>query len=153
MVIQYKLGGAELLHQVKPLWERQRDFHAEISISFSEFFISQQFSCRREEIENKVYDNKLLVILAVDASIKRNVGYCVAVIDCKGVGEIESIYVHEAYRLNGIASKMVNSTVSWMNEYDAKEKILIVASGNENVINFYKGFGFQPFSIKLKETP
>jgi hypothetical protein len=69
-------GGAELLDNIRPLWERLNDLHAEKSPHFAEIFAKTSFSQRKVELENKATTGRLLVILAI-TKVDECIAYCV----------------------------------------------------------------------------
>jgi len=150
MNITYLEGKEELLLYVKPIWENSRDYHSSVSTYFSSEFASKNFELREKEIINKSADGQLKVICAKDLDIDDYVGYCVAVIDKENIGEIESIYVNEAYRKKGIASRLMSIALTWMNNNMVKAKRLSVAVGNDTVIDFYKKYDFYPYQIVME---
>ena len=150
MNITYIEGKEELLLHVKPLWEKTREYHSSVSTYFSSELASKDFDLREKEIKNKSADGQLKIICAKDLDTGDYVGYCVAVIDKENIREIESIYVNEAYRRKGIASRLMSTALAWMNNNQVKTKRLSVAVGNESVMNFYKKFGFYPYQILME---
>lgn len=151
MNITYIEGKEELFPYVKPLWENTRDYHSSISTYFSAKLSSQSFELRERDIKTKLADGQLKVICAKDPDTGDYVGYCIAVIDKENIGVIESIYVADAYRKKGIASRLMNIALTWMNNNKVKTKRLVVAVGNETVIDFYKKFNFYPYQILMEE--
>ena len=150
MKIQYNEGNETLLSFVKPLWEKTRDFHSSISPYFSEKFSSQNFEWRKEGLLEQAQNGQMKVSLAKDLENDRYIGYCISVISNREVGEIESIYIEEEYRRNGIASNLMNRALSWMDENSVKSKKISIAVGNEEVIKFYQKFGFYPYHISCE---
>jgi GNAT superfamily N-acetyltransferase len=149
-------GGTELLNCVEPLWEQLRALHIEKSTHFSEIFANTKFSARKEVFEDKAIRGKLLVILA-ETEREECVGYCVCSLSNERtstgfgkVGEIDSMFVLANYRKHGIGRTLVKRAMAWFKENDAKNVIVLVGVGNEEVLDFYGSFGLLPSAIRLE---
>ena len=90
--------------------------------------------------------------LAKDAFKGRFVGYCVSSISPEMEGEIDSIYVEEEYRSEGIGGSLIQRALSWMDENGIKKRVIVVANGNEESIAFYKNYGFYPRATVLEQN-
>jgi ribosomal protein S18 acetylase RimI-like enzyme len=66
-------------------------------------------------------------------------------------GEIESIFIEEAYRTQGIGSTLVTCALAWLDENGSVRNRVPVADGNEAVFGFYKKFGFYPRMKMLEQ--
>lgn len=75
---------------------------------------------------------------------EKYVGYCISTIDEKKVGEIESIFVEEAFRNDGIGGRLMQKTLDWMDAEQVRMKRVCVVVGNENAYPFYTKYGFFP---------
>jgi diamine N-acetyltransferase len=149
-------GGAELLENMRPLWEKLNDLHAEKSLHFAEVFAKTSFLQRKAELENKSITGRLLVILAI-AKVDECIGYCVCSIGNKSsdsgtdkVGEIDSMFILAPYRRQGIGRELVNRCMEWFENNEAEKIIVFVGVGNEEVLEFYKTFGLLPLAIRLE---
>jgi len=139
--------GAQNLDRIKPLWEKLMEHIKLRSTYFREWFRTRTFDQRKAELLRKAAEGKLRVDLAIDGG--RGIGYCVSSISY-GVGEIDSIFVEDSYRLSGIGSELMKRALSWM-ENDQVERIKLAASiGNEEVLPFYRSHGFLPKHILLE---
>jgi GNAT superfamily N-acetyltransferase len=146
-------GGADLLDTVRPLWKKLNALHAEKSPHFAEAFAKTSFSERKADLENKAIKGELLVILAVTEAED-----CVCSVDKESrdsgvskVGEIDSMFVSLPYRRQGIGQQLVKRCMEWFERNEAEKVIVLVAAGNEEVLEFYKIFGFLPFAIRLEK--
>jgi ribosomal protein S18 acetylase RimI-like enzyme len=92
----------------------------------------------------KAATGSLYIALAVDAVRKKLVGYCVAVINSHGSGEIESLYVVDAFRGCGVGTELVDKILSWFDRKKAESTSVNVAIGNESAFRFYRQWGFYP---------
>ena len=150
-------GGAELLDNMRLLWERLNDLHAEKSPHFAEVFAKTSFLQRKVELENKAITGRLLVILAI-TKVDECIGYCVCSVGDKSsdssedkVGEIDSMFILAPYRRQGIGRKFVNRCMEWFEKNKAEKIIVFVGVGNEEVLEFYKAFGLLPLAIRLEQ--
>lgn len=56
------------------------------------------------------------------------------------------------YRKYGLGDKLMNSALEWLDSNQVKTKIIGVAEGNENVLEFYKKYGFYKRSVILQQV-
>jgi ribosomal protein S18 acetylase RimI-like enzyme len=135
------------LDRVRPLWEELNSLHKGVSTHFAAEFAGFSFEERKQRLLGK---DKLLILLCVENSSGRNIGYSIASITKNGEGELDSIYIKPAYRKEHMGSKLMKKSLEWF----AQEKItnieILVAHGNEQVLPFYQKFGFFPRTYKLK---
>jgi diamine N-acetyltransferase len=150
-------GGAELLDTVRPLWKKLNALHAEKSPHFAEAFAKTSFSERKADLENKAMKGELLVILAVTEA-DDCIAYCVCSVDKESrdsgvgkVGEIDSMFISLPYRRQGIGRRLMKRCMEWFAKNEAEKVIVLVGVGNEEVLEFYKIFGFLPFAIRLEK--
>ena len=66
------------------------------------------------------------------------------------VGEIDSMFVLANYRKHGIGRTLVKRAMAWFKENVAKNVIVLVGVGNEEVLDFYGAFGLLPSAIRLE---
>ena len=55
------------------------------------------------------------------------------------------------YRGCDLGDELMNRAIEWLNKNCAKSKTIVVIDGNENVLNFYKRYGFYRSKIILEE--
>ncbi len=146
MVI-YDAGGAELLDSVEPLWRQLIQHHSELSHHFSQEIASRTFKKRRRDLVSK--SDKLRVELA--KAQDELVGYSISTIDDTGVGEIDSMFVVEASRNEGVGDALMRSALDWLDSNGVLSKVLTVAIGNERVYSFYERYGFFPRDVVLEQ--
>lgn len=137
-------GGIKLLPVVAPLWKKLTRHHAGISIFFSDQFSSMQWRERRADLREKARLGKLHIALAQTAPKGTCVGYCVGAINPKGHAEIESLFVAENFRKQGIGTALVQKVLDWFRREHAKSMMVNVAVGNEDAFKFYEQWGFYP---------
>lgn len=147
--IEYSQGKKELRPYIKKLWEKQRKHHENISIHFKNVFKQMTFETRMEQFFSKAKDDLYNIITA---SIENEViAYCIVTIDKKNCGTIESLFVEELFRKNKIGESLMEIALNWLDSNNTDSNSLIVATGNEQVLQFYEKFNFQPISLNLKQ--
>lgn len=140
-MIEYVVGGVELVEAVGPLWELLNKHHQAKSIYFKEKFTQFNYDMRKKVFEKQ--DKPRLIILAQNEK-KENIGYIVASIGNEKDAEVESLFVAEKYRGQGIADTLMKKSLNWFEENQAKKMIIGVGFGNEEVFDFYQKYGFYP---------
>lgn len=148
--IKYIYGGMELLEFVKPMWNKLNNYHKDNSINFKSHFESLSFERKLKRLEADS-NLEIMVILVKDLYKDIYLGYSISTVTKDKVGEIDSIYVDKDYRKYGIGKRLMNESIAWLNSKDVNKKILYVANGNENVLDFYKKYDFYPKMILLEE--
>lgn len=145
------IGGADLLPRIEPLWCELRDLHSSKSAHFSDDVRDMEFDSRRLGLLEKSFGGHILVqiISLSGTSEPKDVAYCISTVSLNGIAEIDSIYVAEGYRNNGLGGKLVNGAIEWIDEHDIKEVRASVVWGNEEVLPFYERYGLYPRSIVL----
>ncbi len=146
-MVTYDAGGAELLDSVEPLWRQFIQYHSELSRYFGQEMATGTFKERRAYLVSKA--DKLRVEFAKAQG--EPIGYCVSTIDDAGVGEIDSIFVVDASRNEGIGDALMRSALEWLDSNGVASKVLAVAVGNERVYTFYERYGFFPRDVILKQ--
>lgn len=146
--IEYVQGDAELIEDIRPLWKKKIKYHKEKSTFFPDKFEEMTFEGRKADILVKP---EIRVVIAKDVEKDIYVGFTISTINTEKLGMIESIFVEEEYRRNKIAENLMNLSLNWMDEKGVKSKRLNVAVGNEEVLDFYKRFDFQPFLFILEQ--
>ncbi|WP_183276611.1 GNAT family N-acetyltransferase [Clostridium fungisolvens] len=139
-------GGVELLDLVRPLWQMLNEYHKEKSKDFEEQYISFTF----EERKKKLMVSKLMHIDIIADSSNKHIAYCISTIDSELVGEIDSLFIKQEARKLGLGDELLKKSLSWMESNKVRKKIITVAAGNEDVINFYNKYGFKKRRIILE---
>jgi ribosomal protein S18 acetylase RimI-like enzyme len=147
--IAYITGADELLDDIQSLWEGLNQHHESVSPHFKGDFQTYTFAQRKAKLLKKNQNGKLRIEIAqVD---EQSVGYIIAAIHEGGVGEIESIFIQDDYRCQGIGNELMRRVLAWMDNARVHQKIIDVAVGNENAFDFYARFGFFPRITILKQ--
>lgn len=145
--MKFLSGGQKLLDRVSPLWEEIKKYHVEKSIHFSKEMDAKSFLSRKAELVSK--SKYLRVDIAHASKQGKDIGYCISTIDDIDRGEIDSLFVLGKYRGKGVGKKLTERALTWLDEKGAVEHSICVASGNEEVLDFYQSFGFYPRGIYL----
>jgi len=147
---EIKQGGMDDLDSIKPLWEKLNQIHHAISPFFKERFHNMDWDKRKSKLLNKA--SEILFEYAIDKEEKKIIGYCISTIhkDDTKIGEIDSIYIDDAYRKSGIGKKFIENALQWLKSKNTETQILYVSVGNEKVLDFYKQFNFYPLHIELQ---
>jgi len=146
MTIDYVVLKKEEMDSLKSLWEELRTMHAEKSIHFENWFRRFTFEYRKAEL-TEAEDVNLLAVRDAEEPI----GYCISTFN-RGEGNIESLYIKEAYRKFGIGNELMKRSLEWIDEHHPDSVFVTVAAGNEAVLDFYRKFGFEISTLKLKMT-
>jgi len=125
------------IHQIRPLWEKLNELHCEMSSNFKEHFASVTFEQRIESLLSKEF----IYILAIQVS-EGLVGYCISTMS-DGVGEVDSLFVMNHFRGKRLGVKLTEKAISWLESVGCKTIKLVVAEGNESVLEFYQQLGFK----------
>jgi ribosomal protein S18 acetylase RimI-like enzyme len=149
--VEIKRGEVENIDSIKPLWEKLRQPHYELSPYFKDRFRNMDWGGRKKALSDK--SKEMLFEYAVDAANNHVIGYCISTIDSNDdkTGEIDSIYIDEQYRKSGIGKRFVENAVSWFASHNVETQKLLVGVGNEDVLNFYGQFDFYPVHIVLQK--
>ena len=137
----------EEINSIRPLWEKLNKIHLDDSTYFKEHYQSFTFEKRCKSFLEM--DPAYVKIKAFENSQGTVVGYCIATA-VNGTGEIESLFVDDNYRKQGLGKKLVEHTLAWLKANHCVTIGVSVAEGHESVFDFYKQFGFYPRRIYLQ---
>jgi diamine N-acetyltransferase len=141
--IWYVSGNEALLDEVKTLWEALNQHHLECSRDFRQHYLDMTWEKRKHELLRRAEAGEMHLDLAMDEASGKTVGYCISSINTEEkTGEVESIYVEEAFRKRGIGGELMLKALAWIDHQDAEKKTVAVAAGNEEAFKFYRRFGF-----------
>ena len=151
MNIRYIELDNDHIDSIKPLWEKLRDHHRELSPYFPERYVEFTFQERKKDLLKKSENGILRIDTAYDETTEQFIGYCISSID-EQIGEIDSIYLEEKYRSSGIGDTLMKRSINWMDKNSVKTKRIMVAAGNENTLTFYSRYKFFPKHIILEQV-
>ena len=141
-----------MLDRIRVMWEALNLYHCQRSAHFKEHYLGMTFKKRKANLLKKAACGRINVNIAIDRTTEKEVGYVVSSLNSELTGEIDSIYVDEAYRGMGIGDRLMKNTLSWMDQNSAEEKIVEVSIGNEQAWKFYGHYGFLPRKTVLKQV-
>jgi GNAT superfamily N-acetyltransferase len=136
---------------VRPLWEKLRAHHSPLLSGFPGAMPPFNFEPRKQEILAKAAAEKIRIEL-VTAPDRSDIAYCISTVATNGCGEIDSMFVEEAFRGHGIGSELVRRALTWLESAGATSKVVTVAHANEEALAFYKRFGFQPRMVLMQQS-
>ena len=136
--VTYLELGPESLELIRPLWEKLNDHHLVRSPDFRQHYEQMTFDVRKADLLKK---ERLRIILAI--LNRAPVGYCVCTV-AGDTGEVDSIFVEDAYRRSGIGEQLMYRALVWLKAAGPEKTIVAVAAGNEAATPFYESFGFMP---------
>ncbi|MBN2259222.1 MAG: GNAT family N-acetyltransferase [Clostridiales bacterium] len=136
---------------IKSTWEKLTKHHESVSNYFSDYFSDYPFSVREEKLRKHGKNGMTKIDLIIDDSNNQTYGHCISIIDSDGKGELESLYVSNHLRGKRFGKSLVERAIIWFEEHQINEFNIEVAVGNEEVLQFYEQFGYQPFSYNLKK--
>jgi ribosomal protein S18 acetylase RimI-like enzyme len=124
------------IEQVRALWQELNDHHEKRSNNFKQHFRTFTFDQRVAGLLAK--EDLFIQIARVDG---KTIGYCMA--SChKKSGEIDSIYIKPAFQGRHLGRELMSKAMQWLEQHCCESIIVSVAEGNEEVLDFYKRFGF-----------
>jgi ribosomal protein S18 acetylase RimI-like enzyme len=147
----YRVVGGEAIIVVEPLWQKLRAYHSPLLAGFPGAMPPFNFEPRKQELLTKGAPGKIRVELACTAPDAPDIAYCISTVSKDGCGEIDSMFVEEAFRGRGVGSELVRRAIAWLESSGATSKVVTVAHANEEALAFYRGFGFQPKTILLQQ--
>lgn len=153
--IAYRTTDESELDLIQPLWQLLREHHELNSRYFKHRYAQMTWEGRKSTLLEKVAAGaRMRVDLADDEGEGKIIGYCISAISddvdpvLHGIhsitGEIDSIFVAEECRGEGIGDALMKRALSWLNNENVTAKKVIVADGNEAAWGFYQRHGFFP---------
>lgn len=149
--LQYETTGIAGIELVRPHWDQLNQHHHANARVFRDHYEQWTFDYRKAYFERIAAAGSLRIDLAADARSGRYIGYCIASLSPDKDGEIESVFVEEAYRSRGAGSALVTRALSWLAENGSTRIRVSVADGNEEAFPFYRKFGFHPRMTVLEQ--
>lgn len=131
---------------IKSLWEKLNAHHLTRSNYFKGHFSTFTFERRLRNLQKH---ELLSAFVAEDDG--ENIGYCLATVD-GSAGEIESLFVDEKHRGKKIGEQLVSVAMGWLKEHKCEIIRVSIAEGNEDVLDFYRKFGFAERLIVMQLT-
>jgi diamine N-acetyltransferase len=148
---KYQEIGLKKLGSIQLMWEKLNRHHVGLSPHFSARRLTRTFDARKQEFDAKAKAGKLRIELAFQTGGEAPVAYCITSISSE-VGEIDSLFVEEAFRGCGVGATLMRHSLDWLDSHGASSKVVVVAHGNDPAIDFYSQFGFRPDNVILRQT-
>ncbi|MEX2442497.1 MAG: GNAT family N-acetyltransferase [Alkalispirochaeta sp.] len=151
--VEYRELALHEIDTIAPLWRKLNAHHARHSPDFSEVFRGIDFESRIRRLRRH---RKLLRVIVADVPGGGPVGYAIgSITDTYDTqrGELDSMYVEEEWRGQGIGRELTSSILNWLDGSGITNIIIAVAAGNEEAIEFYGRLGFAPRAITLRRKP
>lgn len=140
-MIEYIVTDEKDINFIESLWKKLNRHHEAKSNHFKGKYQAFTFEKRSKELLCKAQQGCLRIELAKDRESDAYIGYCVSsVVD--EIGEIESIYIEENHRGNGVGATLMENAIRWMDGKNVIQKKIQVAGGNEEALAFYERYGF-----------
>jgi ribosomal protein S18 acetylase RimI-like enzyme len=149
--IEYHTRDVRDIELIRPLWLKLNEHHHTMAGMFRSHYEQMTFDDRKKYFEHIAGKGSLQLDLAWDPEAGRFVGYCVSSLSEDKNGEIESIFLEEAYRGHDIGSALMVRALAWMDECGAMRKRVSVGDRNEGAWKFYEKFGFYPRMTVLEQ--
>ncbi|MDD1724596.1 MAG: GNAT family N-acetyltransferase [Methanospirillum sp.] len=143
--------GSGELDDIRDIWTLLRDHIAACSEHFSGRIKEREFEERKQDILRRNAGRVIRTFIASRRDSSEDVGYCICSAARRSYGEIESIFVREEYRNQGIGTDLMNHAISWITEMDITDLHVHVTVGNETTLPFYKKFGLYPRQYLLSK--
>ncbi len=135
------------IHEIKDLWQELNAHHVLKSTVFKDHFLNFTFKKRMEGLKKR---ERLIGFVAEEKGKK--IGYCIATVH-NSIGEIDSLYVRSRYRGKGVGEQLMSLALEWIKQQACGTTTLSVAEGNEEVLGFYRRFGFSERLIVMQKNP
>ena len=152
MSISYIELDSDQIDSIRPLWEKLRDHHRELSPYFPERYVELTFQERKGDLLKKSKSGILRIDAAYDETAEQYIGYCISSISDEKIGEVDSIYLDKKYRSSGIGDAFMKRSLDWMDQNNVETKRIMIAAGNENTLAFYSRYKFFPKHIILEQS-
>lgn len=149
--IEYRTRDVSRIELIRPLWIGLNEHHHAHARKFRSQYEQWTFDERKAYFEGIAAAGSLRIDLAFDPATGRYVGYCVSSLSREKTGEIESIYVEEHFRSQGIGTALMTRALAWLEAECSVRNQAAVADGNEDSFPFYRRFGFYPRKTVLEQ--
>ena len=147
-----ELGGINDLDLIAQLWMKLIQHHLELEPHFKDRFLKTNWEQRKKDISAKAKDLNLAFVR--DPKSEEIIAYCISTTEQENEkqGEIDSIFIEEAYRKSGIGEILMKNACDWLDSKAVATKKIRVSGSNESVIEFYKKFNFHPLYFILQQA-
>jgi ribosomal protein S18 acetylase RimI-like enzyme len=158
-----RVGTADDLHLLEPLWVAVHHRHAETMPELAPYATDVQTWAVRSELYRELLakpDTLLLVAFAGDAAIGYGLAHVLAVADTwvpdtwqtgDRIGEIESLSVLPQHRGDGLGSELLDRLEEHLRASGAEDLILGVLPGNDDARRLYERRGYRSTWLYLSK--
>ena len=144
--MKYQDIGFEKISLIKNVWEKNRDYHRDISEHFSNDYVGLHFEERMQFLGDIDKENVKITIAEKNNEV---FGYCISCCEAHK-GELLSLHVLESERSKGIGKELSKTHLDWLKSKKCSEIQVVVSQENNNTIRFYKDLGFLANTIQMK---
>jgi ribosomal protein S18 acetylase RimI-like enzyme len=145
-MMEYLEVSCEEIDLIRPLWEELRAHQARKSLRFSSDLAEVTWEKRKKNLLKSDKELKLII-----AKGHEYIGYCISSIANGNKGEVESLFIKDEYRHAGVGTEFMKRSLEWFQHKMVDDISINVVVGNEEVLDFYRRFGFEPRSVSLKK--
>lgn len=139
-------GGPELLDRVASLWLALRAHHAALAPQWAPT-LHHSFEDRRAGLIAKAAGGMLIVLASANG---KDIAYCLSTIFANREGEIDSFYVSDNFRSQGIGKLLLDKTMHWFADQSVNSITVDVLAGNAAAQKFYQQHGFALRTARLR---
>lgn len=147
-MISYSVIDIIDIKKIEPMWKKLINYLETQSVENKEEFHNKRFEDRMAPVLRKIESGKYRLLIVSDSNL--DIGYCLSTITVDGVGEVDSIYVDNDYRKKGIGEYLMEDALQFFDRNNTRKDILSVSEGNEDVMKFYRKFGYHTRYYVLK---
>lgn len=133
---------------IKDLWEKNREYHENLSEHFGYLYSNLVFEERMGPFDSFDADS-IKITIAENSLDKRVLGYCLSAIE-RNEGQTHSLHVAEYARGLGIGKRLMGDHINWMKSRGCENIVITVSYENINTVEFYKTLGFKENTIEMR---
>jgi len=133
---------------IKDLWEKNREYHEDLSEFFGELYSDMIFKERINSFA-KFDEDHIKITLAKNSHDGALVGYCISTFE--GIeGCTQTLHVLETSRGTGVGRNLMNDHIKWLKNNGCEIITITVSYENNATIMFYKSLGFRPNTLEMR---
>jgi ribosomal protein S18 acetylase RimI-like enzyme len=151
--VKFRDLSLDEIDAIEPLWRQLNAHHASHSPYFAEDFRKLSFEERIRRLRAGRDHIRIVAAAAPDGQL---IGYAIGSItktNASRRGELDSMYVETEWRGYGVGKELATRILNWLEENGIANIVIAVATGNEDVLDFYDRLGFAPRAITLRRKP
>ncbi len=160
---ELRVGTAEDLHLLEPLWVAVHHRHAESMPELAPYVSDAETWTIREALYRELLakpDTLLLIVFDGATPVGYGLAHVLAVEDTwvpdtwqtgRSIGEIESLSVLPQYRGGGLGSVLLDRLEAHLRARGARDLILGVLPGNDHAMRLYERRGYRPTWLYMSQ--